>query len=236
MKRIEWLDQTFYPKTGGHWDDDLFRERVLDQVGDRAPDLLDIGAGAGILPQMDFRDRAGRVCGIDPDARVSENPYLLEARQGHAEDIPYPDESFDIAIANNVLEHLPEPARVFREVYRVLRPGGVFMAKTPNRIHYVPLVASLTPHRFHEWINRIRGRSKEDTFPTLYRANTPRKVKRLASAAGFRDAAIDLVEGRPEYLRFSSIPYAFGIAYERLVNGVSALRFFRVLLLMRFLK
>ena len=81
---------------------------------------------------MNFRGHARRLCGIDPDPRVAANPYLDEGQVGVGESIPYPDASFDVVFADNVLEHLPDPAAVFAAVTRVLRPGGVFLGKTPN--------------------------------------------------------------------------------------------------------
>jgi 2-polyprenyl-3-methyl-5-hydroxy-6-metoxy-1,4-benzoquinol methylase len=90
----------------------LFGERVLEFLADTPKDVLDVGAGAGILEQMDLRGEARWVCGIDPDPRVIENPHLDEGREGVAEAIPYPDESFDVIIANNVLEHVPDPKRM----------------------------------------------------------------------------------------------------------------------------
>jgi len=163
------LDALLYPGVEDHWDDRAFRERILDHLSQQAMEVLELGAGAGVVEQMDFREEAARVCGIDPDERVVRNPHLDEAKVGVGEAIPYPDASFDLVFACNVLEHLERPRAVFQEVRRVLRPGGVFLAKTPNRWHYVPLIASLTPHGFHEWVNRLRGREEGDTFPTLYR-------------------------------------------------------------------
>ncbi|MGH8503705.1 MAG: hypothetical protein ACREVE_14795 [Gammaproteobacteria bacterium] len=47
---------------------------------------------------------------------------------------------------------------------------------------------------------------------------------------GIRVEAIDLIEGRPEYLRFSSLTYLGGWLYERLVNTIPLLDRFRILL------
>ena len=166
---VEWLDSRLYPSYSRNWDDAMFRLEILEQL-ESSPGarVLDLGAGAGVIPAMDFRPHAGEIWGVDPDPRVKTNPYLHEARIGTGEAIPCNDEFFDVVITNNVMEHLQKPGPVFTEVSRVLRPGGVLLLKTPNRFHYVPLVARLTPHRFHEWLNERRGRTRVDTFPTYY--------------------------------------------------------------------
>jgi SAM-dependent methyltransferase len=149
------------------------------------------------------------------------------------ESIPYPDSSFDVVFADNVLEHLSAPQQVFSEVYRLLKPGGVFLAKTPNRWHYMPIIAMATPHAFHQFVNRLRGRAPGDTFPTLYRVNSPGAIRRCAEATGFTVESIRLLEGRPEYLRMTSLTYLFGLIYERLVNAAPVLARFRILLIAR---
>lgn len=226
---VAWMDRRLYPGAGKNWDDDLFRERILASLKPEAA-LLDVGAGAGIVPQMNFRGRARRVCGVDPDPRVTANPHLDEGREGVGEHIPWEDGSFDVVVADNVLEHLDHPAEVFREVARVMRPGGLFLAKTPNRTHYMPLIARLTPTRFHRWVNRMRGREAEDTFPTRYRANCRADLHRLAAEVGLEVEAIELVEGRPEYMRLTAPTYALGWLYERFVNRFEFLAPMRILL------
>lgn len=209
----------------------MLRERMLKMLthGDT---VLDLGAGAGIIRQMNFRGLAGRVCGIDLDPRiVTENRYLDEALHGSAEAIPYPSGVFDFVIANNVMEHIADPHGVYREVCRVLKPGGRFLFKTPNKWHYMPLIARLTPLGFHKYVNRIRGRSTEDTFPTKYLANSPRRIRELAKGSGLRVESIELIEGRPEYARLTALTYLFGFLYERIVNLVPGLSIFRIVII-----
>jgi hypothetical protein len=110
-------------------------------------------------------------------------------------------------------------------------PGGWFLAKTPNKWHYVPLLARATPLAFHRFYNRLRGRAALDTFPTRYRANSVRDVRKLAAASGLNVTHLERVEGRPEYLRVHPATYLVGCAYERFVNLSERLAGLRVLLI-----
>ena len=227
---IEKIDDKYYPQFSRNWDDNLFRERILAQLRP-AMTILDLGAGAGIVPQMNFKGHVQMVCGVDLDNRVVTNPLLDEGRIADANSIPYPDQSFDLVFSDNVVEHLEDPAAVFGEVSRVLKSGGIFLFKTPNKHHYMPAIARATPHRVHQFFNRLRGREETDTFPTLYRAKTIPEVSAVASELGFEVSALELIEGRPEYLRISWFTYLFGLAYERLVNYTESLARFRILLI-----
>jgi len=192
---IDYWDKKFYPGYAKNWDDDFFRKKILENV---SPDMhmLDLGAGAGIVEQMNFKGLVARVCGVDLDPRVKNNP-----------------------------------SEVFKEVIRVLKPDGVFLFKTPNKFHYMPTIARMTPHWFHQFINKLRGRAEIDTFHTLYRANTKKEVIKLAQQVGFKSTNVLRVEGRPEYLRMSILTYVFGTIYERLVNSTELLSPFRVVLI-----
>jgi SAM-dependent methyltransferase len=229
------MDQRFYPEFASGWDDLAFRDFILKRIK-KDFRVLDLGAGAGRIAPMNFRGLAREICGVDPDPRVSQNPYLDDAKVGFGEQIPYEDSSFDLVFADNVLEHLTDPVQVFKEVSRVLRPGGIFLFKTPNRNHYMPLAARLTPHAFHVFYNKLRGRAGDDTFPTVYRANTPAAATAHGGKAGLVPGEFRLMEGRPEYLRFSLVSYACGLAYERVVNATDALQRFRILMIGELMK
>ncbi|PJI89785.1 class I SAM-dependent methyltransferase [Sphingomonas koreensis] len=229
MSITNFLDRKLYPNHTKNWDDRLFRERILARLKPNSV-VLDLGAGAGIVAEMDFRGQAARICGVDLDPRVIDNPMLDEGKVADGGSIPYPDASFDLVFSDNVVEHLDMPEQVFAEVRRVLKPGGLFLFKTPNRTHYMPLIARMTPHKFHQFINRKRGRQETDTFPTRYRANTLGDARNVARAAGFDVIGIERIEGRPEYMRITPPTYLAGFIYERLVNSTSLLAPFRILL------
>ncbi|MGD8414346.1 MAG: class I SAM-dependent methyltransferase [Candidatus Latescibacterota bacterium] len=238
MSRLtRWVDKTFYPNYPKFWDDLMLRNRVLS-VLTQEMDLLDLGAGRGNRDELDFSGACRFVAGVDLDEAVLDNPYLTEARLQAPPDftIPYEDQRFDLVVCNNVLEHVERPGEFFTEVRRVLKPGGIFIGKTPNRHHYVPFVSRLLPQSVHVWYNELRGREAQDTFPVVYACNTDKSVRAFAAEANMDVSRIDIVEGRPEYLRLTFPSYLIGLAYERTVNASPILRNFRGVLIIELRK
>lgn len=230
---VVWMDRVLYPNHQQNWDDSLFRSRILKHI-DASTTVLDYGAGRGNVEQMNFRGIAKRMYGIDPEPAVFENPYLDEASVLDLSTgrIPFPDEMFDVVFADNVMEHVDNPETVLREIARILKPGGLFLAKTPNKWHYMPVIARLTPTWFHRAYNKRRGRKVIDTFPTRYRCNTASSIKNHAASAGLIVRDISLIEGRPEYLRILAPTYLIGWIWERIVNSFSVLTGLRCVIVM----
>jgi SAM-dependent methyltransferase len=98
--------------------------------------VLDIGCGAGMDLLLAARRTGpgGRVIGVEPTpamrqvaleaARLAGLDDRVEVREGLAEALPLPDASIDTVISNGVLNLTPDKTRAFREIFRVLRPGG----------------------------------------------------------------------------------------------------------------
>jgi hypothetical protein len=80
------MDHTLYLQYINNWDDYIFRNEIVKMLKSDYH-ILDLGAGAGRVAQMNFRGLVARVCGIDPDPRVGANPYLDEAKVAFGEDI-----------------------------------------------------------------------------------------------------------------------------------------------------
>lgn len=101
-------------------------------------DLLDLGCGPGTIT-VDLAERVapGRVVGLDAAAGVLQEAAALADRRGvraewvvgDALALPFPDATFDVVHAHQVLQHLPDPVGALREAARVLRPGGVLAVR-----------------------------------------------------------------------------------------------------------
>jgi 2-polyprenyl-3-methyl-5-hydroxy-6-metoxy-1,4-benzoquinol methylase len=215
---VGFIDRTLYAKFPDQWDNIMFRDMVLPLLK-KEHFLLDVGAGRGAMEEMNFRDLVTSAEGIDVDSAIHQNPFLHKAYvyDGGAMH-GLTDARFDVVVSNNVLEHVDEPDKFFAEIARVTKPGGIIVTKTPNRWHYMPLFASITPTSFHKFYNLLRGRDYRDTFPTRYRINTRSAQRAMAEKNGLEVTYIKVVEGRPEYLRLAFFVYPFGIIYEKLVN------------------
>lgn len=95
-------------------------------------DVLELGVGSGLnLAFYDARN-VHRVTGIDPSeplleraaARAGETHIPVELVHGKAEQLPFPDRSFDSVVMTYTLCSVDDPMRVLAELRRVLRPGG----------------------------------------------------------------------------------------------------------------
>lgn len=233
--RVDKLRERFYPPGR----DLVPYDHLLAQVDKHlTPEstVLDIGAGAGERNAYSIKGRCAKMVGVDFDARVTENPLLDEGIVMPDNHLPVPDATFDLAFSVYVLEHVDDADLFASEVARVLKPGGRFISMTPNRWHYVCLVSALTPHRFHEWVNRGRGRDDDDTFPTCYRLNTAGAQKKRFGKAGLVAEEIAMIECEPKYLQFAAPAYLCGVAYERLVNTTKLFNSLRVNIVSTFRK
>jgi SAM-dependent methyltransferase len=90
--------------------------------------VLDVGAGTGALTAELVR-RETDVAAVDPSpefaATLQQRFPGIDARQGAAEDLPWPDEAFDVALAQLVVAFMSDAPAGVAEMRRVVRPGGV---------------------------------------------------------------------------------------------------------------
>ncbi|MEN5207887.1 glycosyltransferase [Stenotrophomonas terrae] len=139
---IEFTGERFVPTEYG-----VIRQEHLHRYAWCLPlvagkDVLDVASGEGYGSAM-LAGRAQSVCGVDisPEAVAHAaqrytNLHNLRYLQGSAAAIPLPDDSVDVVVSFETIEHLYEQEEMMSEIRRVLRPGGVMVMSSPNKEVY----------------------------------------------------------------------------------------------------
>jgi SAM-dependent methyltransferase len=113
------------------------RRRVLDGVIERLrlparARILDAGCGSG--RNMVELARHGQVTGIElspTSLALARERHVGEAVEGSITELPFPADSFDLAVCLDVIEHLADDRSALRELRRVVTPGGVLVVTVP---------------------------------------------------------------------------------------------------------
>ena len=144
--------------------------------------LLDAGCGTG-HHLAELRKRGYEVAGVDASKEMlryaRENNPESEILEADVEEIPFPDESFDIILSIEVLRHLPRSAKTISEMARLLKPGGYcLVTATPvlnlngyaliNRLAHSVKVGDLARHKqsFHTSV-RLRKEFSRAGFSSV---------------------------------------------------------------------
>ena len=99
-------------------------------------EVLDIGAGRGELITLlgeTMRIHA-RACDYHVDRFALKNVEITSVDL-NCQSLPYQDQSFDVVCCSEVIEHLENYRALFRQVSKVLKPGGIFVVTTPNVVN-----------------------------------------------------------------------------------------------------
>jgi ubiquinone/menaquinone biosynthesis C-methylase UbiE len=107
--------------------------RLRDWINPQAGWLtLDVGCGPGLMPAL-LAQRGCRALGVDFDPEMFRpDPLHPQVALADALRIPFPDETFDLVTASNLLFLLPQPEQALREMARLLRPGGQVVTLNPT--------------------------------------------------------------------------------------------------------
>ena len=109
---------------------------------DKSLKILDIGAGHGAFSKRLY-DMGYDVSACDLFPEIFKFDMIECKKADITRELPFPDNSFDIAIAVEVSEHINDHERFFKEISRILKPKGQLYLSTPNilslksRIHYL---------------------------------------------------------------------------------------------------
>lgn len=176
-----------------------FARRIVERAGLSAGEsALDLGCGNGLgLVPAAARVAPGPVVGVD-----SSQPMLLEARarvhqagagnvalvRADCRVLPWPDASFDVALASSVLQFVGSSIEVLREWRRVLRPGGRLACSVPRPSGGLQLPAAAIA----EFFPRLDPDDRRRLLPVP--PSRPPNLQALCRKAGFKEADASLEE------------------------------------------
>lgn len=202
----------------------VFTSLILNELRQLdAPMVLDIGCGKGIGGYMEYTrmvaNHSGQLWGLEPDESISDQAGLFT--QYHPcllEEAPLPDNTFDIAYAVFVLEHVRDPEHFFSTIYRLLKPGGSFLAITPNASALFGRTSRILNRlKIDELVLRLlKGKEVVESYhyPLASRCNSPKQLRDVARRA-------ELLEPEMLYFQFAGtegyFPGPFLLCYKLLM-------------------
>jgi SAM-dependent methyltransferase len=175
-----------------------------------------------------FKDRCRLAVGVDLEEMEGAGPRARGVRSDIGA-LPLRDGVFDVVALRSVSEHLSDPATAFREMARVLRPGGAAIILCPNKWYYSSILGRLVPESAAPRVlELIFGRNVYDNFKTYYRANTRRQVRHLAAQAGLVMERALPCEHPPDYLKLFPALFRVGVAWDRITARFGPLQWLAV--------
>jgi len=186
----------FVPALFGQW-----AAKVADaaqiQSGQR---VLDVACGTGILArEIALRvGPAGRVAGVDPSpgmvAVAKQLAPAIEWREGAAESLPFPDQSFDAVVSQFGLMFFTDRRQGLREMLRVLTPGGRLAVAVWDSLDNMPAYASEVA-----LLERMAGRQAADALRAPFVLGDREDLATLFSEAGMASAHVTTHRGTAQF-------------------------------------
>lgn len=133
-------DEMDHSAVNGLFAEDFLRACAAGGARALVRQVLDVGTGTARIPIEIVRRAADlKITAVDLAAHMLQFAQWNVIREGltaaikleqvDAKSLPFPAESFDAVISNTILHHIPEPRGAFREMVRVLRPGGTLFVR-----------------------------------------------------------------------------------------------------------
>jgi len=169
--------------------------------------LLELGCAYGVF--LDYARRSGwSIHGVEVSSYAADEArrrFNIDVFCGTLEEAGFPDEFFDLCHMNHVLEHLPTPLSTLREVYRVLRKGGLLAVEVPNELEDL----------YGTFREKVLGRSRvPPPAPSGHLLFfNPLTLTRMLEAAGFK--VIHLQTPRRNKDQASKFP--FGVLVKKAI-------------------
>jgi SAM-dependent methyltransferase len=164
-------------------------------------ELLELGSAGGFF--LEGARRAGfRVRGVElsePAVAYSRRELGLEVFEGWLADAPWADGTFDVAYADNVLEHTTDPLGTLRKLHALLRPGGHLVVIVPSYVNSAWFRGMLAAQRVlprallgEQLVRLLKMDPARDSGPPYHILEFDRAtLARLLRAAGFEIVSVE---------------------------------------------
>ncbi|MFH1201646.1 MAG: arsenite methyltransferase [Candidatus Omnitrophota bacterium] len=165
--------------------------------------VLDLGSGAGfdVFLASPKVGKAGRVIGVDmtpemiekAQANAKKDSYTnVEFRLGEIEKLPVDNSSVDVIISNCVINLSPDKNKVFKEAFRVLKPGGRLMV---SDLVLVKELSDAIKESVEAYVGCLAGAIKKDEYLKFIAMAGFKDVKVISESSYPVDAMFDNLEG-----------------------------------------
>jgi len=181
-------------------------QHLLDltvRQADRALNVIDLGTGPGTIPiQLAKARPAWHITALDASKEMLKIAAIsfkmagvhdrVTPHLGNAKETGLPDASFDIVFSNNFLHHMPDPVPLWREIKRLIAPGGLVVVRD--------LLRPESEAAAHRIVDEMAANQPESFrigyFDSLHSAFLVDEVRNQLEAAGLSSLKVEGVEGR----------------------------------------
>jgi ubiquinone/menaquinone biosynthesis C-methylase UbiE len=189
--------------------------------GKKLSTALNIGAGKSLVIERAVAESVPRfVCDrVDVESHHVRHSNVRDEYTASVESMAgVPSNAYDAAFANYVLEHVPDIGKAAKEIHRVLKKDGRFIASVPNPQAPEFFISRITPKWFHQLV-KGKGEGKE-AFETAYAYKNIRTLNRMFERAGFKTVAVRRSSFVLGYLYRFPVLRAIGRIYDAIVNAL----------------
>lgn len=177
---------------------------LQSQVKLKNCDLLDIGTGSGHIIQIIAREcKSATSVNINDERVVTEGYKFYKVNDVN---LPFANESFDVVVSNQVIEHIPPQDVHIKEIHRVLKKGGIAYIATPSKFtliepHFKLPFLSWLPRPLADAYVRLFKHKRFDIYPLTFG-----KLRRMTETMfDVKDMSVKIIK-EPERFNLDMFP------------------------------
>lgn len=168
--------------------------------------VLDFGSGKGQFLKLAYSHNFRNLTGTDIMPRPADLPSEISWTQADLnQEMPFENESFDVVVALEVIEHLENPRHMIRVLNKLLKPGGFLILSTPNNHSWRSILSFIIKGHFVSFL--------EKDYPAHITALTKIDLRRLVEEQNLRFV-------RYAYVPKGNIPGMKGLTWQKVSGGL----------------